>query len=445
MKKFLSGIALFSVLFAFGCADPTASRSVNSAIPAEGTQIFRGADMDSVESVDKVGDENVVVMSGSPADFVVGGHIILDDSAATPGGRLYKIDAISDNGDGTVSLTCTDGLLADALSDASISYSGVLTNSDITSVEGRAIDAKAITFSDTFDIDLGNINLVSKIEEWAEADYGGSPIKASDVLKLEIGGKLKLQPNINIDLQIKDFKTEYAIFDVGASLDTTLIVDCGIDFKQTFNIPLFKLNYGVITIMAGPVPIIIQPQFDVILSVRTNVDASVKMVVSQRTVLRVCAEKIGDADWNTDKSEAKFSVPTFDGLYPKVKIDAGVTLTETAGLCLYGVLGLSVTLSEFANFSADIMDGSTSALGVDGELVAFEDLYTGSYEFTTGISAAVNIRISALGFINADFSVWGDTAVMAKWVMNPLTGYEIDPDTGMHGEWTFPAIQHLID
>ncbi len=458
VKKILTALTVFALLFVFSCADPAATRSVNTAVPAQGTQIFRGASMDAVTAVSEEETGNTVVMQGAVSDFMVGSHIILDDTEQTPGGRLYKVLAVADNGDGSVTLTVENGLLENALQDANFNFSTNLSNADIESVEGRAIDAKAITFSGAFDIDLGNVNMVDKIAEWAGTSDTDAAQIASQIVKFNIGGKLTLSPNINIDLKIEQFKTTYAIFDIGAKLDTNLIVDAGINYNQTFTIPLFKLNYGIITIMAGPVPIILQPQFDVSLHINPRLNASVKMVVSQTTELRVCAEKDGvDADWDTSQSTAKFSVPEFDGLYPKLSAGLGITLEESAGLCLYGALGVSVTLREFADFNAEIMDGSQSMLNtntVDGgiafnevadvDLVSFDDLYTGDYVFKTGVSANVNIRVSAFGFINVDTSVWGDSWVMAQWNLNKETGYEKNPETGMYGEWTFPAIQHLI-
>jgi len=447
MKKFLVGITAIAVLFTFGCAQPLAdSRTVNSAVPADGTQVISGDEMAGLASVDSVDGKDVVVMSGQLSDYPIGGHIIMPDSGLTPGGRLYKVVAASDNGDGTVSLTCVDGLLEDALQDASISYAALLTNDDIVSVESGAIDARAISFSDTFDIDLGSVNLISQIEEWADADYGDSPVKASDLLKLNIGGNIKLTPVVNLDLQIEKFKTTYALFDIGVTMQTNLVIDAGLNYSWSQNIPLFKLNYGVITIMAGPVPIILQPQFDIILNVHGQIEASVKMNVSQVTELRICAENV-EGEWDTSKSKASFSKPSFDGVYPKIKLAAGVSLTETAGLCLYGTLGVSLGVTEFADFSAVIMDGETSMLssGTDYELANWEDLYVGDYLFETGVAANVNIRVSAFGFINQDFSVWGDRWVLARWQMNAETGYEKNEDTGMYGVWDFPALQSLLD
>lgn len=445
MKKILVSIALISTLFAFSCVQPLSDiRTVNSAVPADSTQIISGDEMGGLASVTAVDGKEVVVMSGRVSDYPVGSHLILEDSQASPGGRLYKVDAVVDNGDGTVTLTCSNGLLEDALRDANVNFTGILTTDQVVSIESGAVDARAISFTDKFEFDLGNVNLVQKVEEWAGADYGDSPVKASDVLKLNIGGKIKLQPVINLDLQIENFETKYALFDIGATMETDLLVNGGIDYHWNFNIPLFKLNYGVITIMAGPVPIIIQPQFDIILNVHGEVEASVTMQVSQVTELRVCAENVM-GEWDTSNSTANFSVPEFDGVYPKIKVAAGVSLTEVAGLTLYGTLGVSVAVTEFADFRAIIADGTTSMLsGPDYQLAEWGDLYVGDYLFETGVSASVNIRVSALGFLNLDIPVWGDRWVLARWEMNQATGYEKNAETGMYGEWSFPAIQHLI-
>jgi len=446
------GILFLTAVFLFASCSQGLSdtRSLNTATPAATTQILTGDSLSrSLTSVSGEGTGNTVVMNGSPADYPVGGHLILGDSEQTPGGRLYKVVGAKSNGDGTVTLSVENGLLSDAIQDADFSYSGVVTpdsTSGATIVPYAAEGAKAINFSQTFEVDLGKVNLVQKIEEWAKVQ-NAEGVNASDILKLNIGGKIKITPTINLDLKIENFKTTYALFDIGAKLETNLIVDGGIEYNWNFPIPLFKLNVGVITIMAGPVPIIIQPQFDIILNVYGQVEAMVTFTVKQETELQLTAEQT-DGVWDTSRSKAIFKKPELGGLNPTLSLHAGVSLTESVGITLYGVLGVCFNVTEFADLDVQIMDGSQSMI-LDYEtmeLASFADLYTGKYLFELGVAANVGIRISALGFINQDFSVWGDRWVLARWQMNEdVTGYEKDPLTGMYGRWDYPAIQHLID
>lgn len=447
MKRIISSLLFLTILFTFSCNYAPESFNVANAVPADSTQIFQGNSRGF--EVVNAGEFDTVVLNGSASEFEVGSHIIVDNDAIA-GGRLYKVEAAVDNGDGTVTLTCSNGLLEDALKSASVSQSYGLTNSDVVSIvpADGVSGARGIAWTDEFSIDLGSLNVITKIEDLiTDEAYKNSPIGISDVLKLSVGGTMQIKPTINLDLKIENFKTTYSIIDLGVDLDTNLIIDGGLDFKGSHTFPLFNINYGVITIMAGPVPIILQPIFEIDLTVSYGVEATASIVFSQSTSIRVGAEKNGvDAEY-VDFSSAKFEKPVFHSANADINLKAGVTLTETAGILFYGVVGAKISVSEFANFRA-IVASSANPINLDPELSIADrwaEMYVGDYQFQFGVAADVKLMISAFGFIDLDFSVWGDRWVLCEWNLNQKTGYEKDPATGMYGEWSYPAIQHLID
>ncbi|MCP4109544.1 MAG: hypothetical protein GY749_29155 [Desulfobacteraceae bacterium] len=438
-KSLLSIVFVFLVLFAAGCG-----QDHNTAKPADTTIVINGEDMSSLVSLRRSGGQEEVVLAGSVSDYPVGGHIIIGDSKLSPGGRLFKVLDVMDNGDGTVTLACENGRLNEAVENADVQYSAILTKDDVVEIGSRALDARSVTWTDDITIDLGSVNLIEKIEEWSgadETDYGDSPVVASDILKLNIGGTIRLSPTINFDLEIKHFKTQYALFDISADIETDLSITGDLDYYYKYSIPLFDLKYCVIIIMAGPVPIILQPILTINLNMYGEIEATVTLKVVQQTELRVCAEKIGDAEWDTSKSEASFSKPEIEGLYPKISFTAGTSLSETVGILFYGVIGLQASMSEFAEFNATVLDGETSLLDENYDLQTRDVLFTGvSYQFETGIEADVGMMLSLFGFYTHNFNIWGDRWVLARWQLNEQTGYEINPETGIYGVWDFPAM-----
>ncbi|MBN2652202.1 MAG: hypothetical protein JXR63_07460 [Spirochaetales bacterium] len=447
MKRFIPSALFLVILFVFGCSATPDTLSIDNAVPASDTQIFQGNSR-GIQVAD-AGEFDTVVLSGSVSEFAVGSHIILDDDAVA-GGRLYKIESATDNGNGTVTLKCSNGLLEDALQSASVSQSYGLTNNDIVEIVplDGVTNSRAISWSGDYSIDLGSLNVVTKIEDLIKDEaYKDSPIHVSDVLKLTIGGQMKIKPAINLDLQIEKFKTQRAVIDLGADIQTNMIIEGGVEFRGSHTIPLFNINYGVITIMAGPVPIILQPIFRVDLTVGYGVEATASVVFSQFTSIRVGGQKLSaDAEWE-DFSHAKFSKPEFHSANADINFNASVTLTETAGILFYGVVGVQINVSQFARFNA-VVASSSNPINLDPELSVadrWEQMYVGSYQFQFGVSANVGLMVSAFGFINQTFNVWGDEWVLCQWNLNKDTGYEKDPETGMYGKWTYPAIQHLID
>ncbi len=444
MKKILILLTFFTVIF-ISC-DLNQSMDYTEANTAELAETSRVVENVMDEGVSIISEQldgtQTFTINGDVSEYPEGNHLFFAPSEVTPDGKLLKILSSADNGDGTVSLVCENGLLEEALVNANISYAGELAMDDVRSITNYVPTAKGISWSDTYTINFDEVDFIKLLEENIQDINPGD---ISQFANMKLNGKIKLNPSIYLDMKIRWFRTNYAIIDLRNEIKTTLSVEGGLNYKWDHTIPLFEYKYSPIVVMLGPVPVVFNPVFEIALDIKGNLISTVKFEVSQTTNIRLGAEKPSRKSGWRNISSATFNKPTLDDLTFKADFDCELGLREKAGIYFYGVVGVNATLTEFARFSADIDERFTD-MPLNGDTLtdAFEEIYKGNYVFDAGIRANINFGVTAFGRINKNWDIWGDEWILAKWELNDKTGFAYNNSTKMYGKWSYPAIAHLI-
>lgn len=182
-----------------------------------------------------------------------------------PGGRLPAVDSVS-NGVYRVK----DTQLANAVKDLKFKSTYQLKESDIVSAKPLA---RGVTLDpeNPFVIDLGTKRIADFVED-SESAYDAG---------LDLNGKLYIDPYLNFDIDITNFELQKFVIELEASLKAEMNIALSASVSYSSYVPLFEYNYNVITVMAGPVPIIFQPIIEVGLDANFNASVRATLTISE--------------------------------------------------------------------------------------------------------------------------------------------------------------------
>lgn len=321
-------------------------------------------------------------------DYTGAKYIIVEHGENMPGGRLLAVDSVS-NGVYRVK----DTQLANAVKDLKFKTTYQLKKEDIVST--RAL-ARGVTIdpADPFVIDLGTKRIADFVED-SESAYDAG---------LDLEGKLYIDPYINFDIDITNFELQKFIIELEASLKAEMSIALKASVSYGSYVPLFEYNYNVITVMAGPVPIIFQPIIEIGLDANFNASVRATFTISETIAFGAGAVYENEA-WTT-KEYFDAGLPQVEPISVNAKANAGVGINEKIGIMLYGVLGANLQAREF--LSADYT-GNAEIDFAQGAITSDQKL---TLEF--GMGVGVNIRISAFSIIDKEFQVWGQNWTFAK-------------------------------
>lgn len=360
-----------------------------------------GCSVDYVKSEGTLSKDTVVVKSSEVLafdaaagelklanDYTGAKYIIVEHGDNMPGGRLLAVDSVS-NGVYRVK----DTQLANAVKDLKFKSTYQLKKEDIVSARPLA---RGVTIdpADPFVIDLGTKRIADFVED-SESAYDAG---------LDLEGKLYIDPYINFDIDITNFELQKFIIELEASLKAEMSIALQASVSYGAYVPLFEYNYNVITVMAGPVPIIFQPIIEIGLDANFNASVRATFTISETISFGAGAVYENEA-WTTSKY-FDAGLPQVEPISVNAKANAGVGVNEKIGIMLYGVLGANLQAREF--LSADYT-GNAEIDFAQGAVTSDQNL---TLEF--GMGVGVNIRISAFSIIDKEFQVWGQNWTFAK-------------------------------
>ena len=281
-KRSVTGAAVVAVLAAVlvlsGCEEAPVTPPEPPEPPPTGVTI--GDDVDVIEddgAISAVTED--AVSFAQPVSYAPGHVVVSGVTAQTPNGLLRKVTAVSADGH---TVTTAPATLEDVIESGTVDMSGALKPSDLTA-ESRAmladmgiVEAPLQIASDgtafDFNWNIPNLTLTPPGDTGLSVTVNGS---LSLSLSYHVGGHYD-----NEIMQSARFTlTPTERVNLRARLNVPLGDAASVVFPDV-KVKLFNpaLKFGTIVFAAGPVPVVVQPQFNVIIGVSTTGKLTVDVV-----------------------------------------------------------------------------------------------------------------------------------------------------------------------
>lgn len=330
------------------------------AVSPDGTMTFAGetAQLDQVQPGD-------VLLAAPDGDF--------------PGGVCRKVTAVSEDG-GRVTVETAQATLTDVIEQGEVAFGMHVTPGDL--------DARGLR--------LPGVRLLAReappgVWPWAARGqvHEGVGFSISTVLAetAEIEGEVWLDPDAHVEWQIGWGGVERVAYTQVVTTETELTLSLRKELEKEVKQTLYKQTLGVITVMVGPVPVVVTPEFEVYVGASGTVTAGVRSGVSLTTQATLGVAYDRSTGWTVTKGI------TYDVERQPVQLFGSLELKGFAGAGLsfkvYAVAGPEAKVEPYLTLTADIGEVPwwTLKAGLDAEVgVEVEVLDITLAEFTATLN-----------------------------------------------------------
>jgi hypothetical protein len=352
------------------------------------TKVLGGTALSELQSVSP--DKSVLVFSPSSAPSLAPGDVIVAGvSATTPTGLLRKVVSVSSSSSGVTVQTSTASL-QEAIPEGAFSATATLTPNSVqaastaavTGNDAQPLNASAVTGNLGVTISKGNMAFgVGKVSVSGSASFSQAPtITFSSNWDLN-----NLQASVALSAQETATLTATATPGASGGLNIDLL-----------DKPIF---FAPITIMVGPVPVVLFPSLQFKLKVSAGVSGgstATASVVQKSTVTAGLAYDNGRLT-PTGSFSNTFSSPLADpgasGISGNLRVSVGPVVT----LALYDVAGPQVNVDGFLDYS--IQPSQTPWWVLSGGLQA---------------GAGLNVPYLKLSVSDPNLIQWSETILQAS-------------------------------
>lgn len=256
-----------------GSSSPSTSSSSNVVIPST-TKVLSDSTLSTLIAVSK--DDSMLVFSGdntqlqslSPGDVIVVGQTNL-----TPFGLLRKVTNISYL-NGTTALQTIQATLTDEFQSVNLQSQGVLAETNVKNaslLKGvTLIPSKMVSGNIPEEITLDANNACLSYN----SDNNG--VDSSANCDVYINGTINLNLNYNINIIINNFSVSQAYFIITPTITSDITTDSTVTASVNYNNTIARIPLTGIIIMAGFVPVYIDP----VLEVNVGFDGKVSAKIS---------------------------------------------------------------------------------------------------------------------------------------------------------------------
>ena len=289
----------------------------------------------------------------------VGDVLLAAPAANFPGGICRKVTAVTDQGGG-LQVTTAQATLSDVIDEGEVAFSKRIATSDLSPQGVVAPGVRLITGPAPPGVLPG-----SPGREFT--DGIGFDITTTIAGTAEVEGDVWLDPTTYLDWNIGWTGLNSAVFTQTLATTTDLSVSLKASIDKEIKQEIYKEPLAIITIMVGPLPVVITPEFEVYVGASGKATAGITAGLSINTETSVGVSYDGK-DWHhteTATHEITWKKPQlFGGLELKGFVGAGLSFK------LYDVVGPYAKLELFEKLEADTSDDPwwTLKAGLDAEI-----------------------------------------------------------------------------
>jgi len=292
------------------------------------------------------GDGAVFTFTQSTADLdaLAPGDVMVSDATSNaPNGFLREVTSVSLSG-GQVVVGTEQATLEEAIESGEAHVSQTLTPGQIQAgMQLQGVTLAASQLEDEF---------YFKLEDVVLYDDDGDPDTTSDQIKAD--GSIQLEPGFDFSLVVRHWRLEELSFTTSAKETTELEIKSEFDLVSIEEEKeIARYTFTPVTVMVGPVPVVLVPVLTVNVGVDGSVHVGVTAKVTQEATLIAGLRYAGET-WNPVShfsNEFHYGPPA---------LSAGLDLKGYFGaqlsLLLYGVTGPYAERDAYLKLEADIAD-----------------------------------------------------------------------------------------
>ena len=283
--------------------------------------------------------------STSGLNALAPGDVMVSDATTNaPNGFLRKVTTVSSAG-GQVVVETEEATLEEAIETGEAQVSRVLHPDDI---QGGAL-MKGVTLAVAPQIHNG-LYFLYTLDKVVLYDDDGNLDTTNDQITAD--GSIRLEPSFNFGLKVRWFQLKELSFTTSANEKAELEIKAEVEY------PLIKEEkeiarhyFNPITVMIGPLPVVIVPVLTINVGVDGSVHVGVTTGVTQQATLRAGLEYADDTWSPVSDFSNQFN-------YNPPALSAGLDLKGYAGaqlsLMLYGVTGPYAKVNAYLKLEADL-------------------------------------------------------------------------------------------
>ena len=288
-----------------------------------------------------------------------GDVLLAAPSADFPGGICRKVVSAEDAA-GHFTVTTTQATLSDIIDHGEIAFDKRITRDDVNAAGIVAPGVRLKT-------DAAPPGVLPGALRGGYTDGIGFDVTTTIADKVEIEGDVWLDPTAYVDWDIDWTGVNSVAYTQKLETTTDLSVSLKASIDKEIKQEIYKEPLAIITIMVGPVPVVITPEFEVYVGASGKATAGITAGVSMTTETTVGVNYDGD-DWHhteTFTRDVTWQRPQlFGGLELKGFLGAGISFK------LYDVVGPYAKVEVFEKLEAKTTDDPwwTLKAGLDAEI-----------------------------------------------------------------------------
>jgi hypothetical protein len=292
------------------------------------------------------------------------GDVLLAAPSPTfPGGICRKVASVGEVS-GRVVVTTEQATLTDVIDQGEVAFREHITAADVSQAGVAQPGVRLVTGPSA----AGPLSGTGVPVLRGDATDGfGFELTTTIAEKVEVEGSVWLDPDVYVDWEVGWGGVESAALTQTLSTSTDLTVSLKASLDQEVKQTIYKQTLAVITIMVGPVPVVVTPEFEVYVGASGEVTAGVTAGVSLTTETTAGISYDGD-DWTPTSTFTYQLTPQAPQLFGSLELKG----FAGAGLAfkIYAVAGPEAKIEPFVKLEAATNETPwwTLKAGVDTEL-----------------------------------------------------------------------------
>ena len=334
-------------------------------VVSKDAEVLDPASLSALRSVSAGGGTMTFAAETAQLGRVQAGDVLLAAPDATfPGGICRKVTGVSESG-GRVVVQTAQATLTDLIDQGEVAFTQHITAADVNQSGVVQPGVRLVTNASPAALLAGAAGQPRL--DGDVTDGFGFELTTTIAEKAEVQGSVWLDPDAYVDWELGWSGVESASFTQTLSTTTDLTVSLKASLDQEIKQTIYKQTLAVITIMVGPVPVVVTPEFEVYVGASGEVTAGVTAGVTLTTDASLGIAYDGDG-WSQTTSFTYDLTPTAPQLFGSLELKG----FAGAGLAfkIYAVAGPEAKIEPYVKLEAatNATPWWTLKAGVDTEI-----------------------------------------------------------------------------